>query len=231
MLSQNDLSLLYKIVSDKSQTFEDISKLIKTKFNSDSQIKAAASLLILLEDNLLTIHQRIISYFILYVLSNNEKMETNPYLSFILERLGKSNDKIEQSFLIDFLCRKINYLNLTIDNYLKNNPKEQRINTTQIQMQWDKYYKETLRKKNIKIKKDDINRPIIYDAKNVAIKNINNKPNNNILGHINNDKNNFNLNCYKANYMICFPVNSVFISNEPIWILPYLSHNYIWEKK
>ena len=153
MLSQNDLSLLYKIVSDKSQTFEDISKLIKTKFNSDSQIKAAASLLILLEDNLLTIHQRIISYFILYVLSNNEKMETNPYLSFILERLGKSNDKIEQSFLIDFLCRKINYLNLTIDNYLKNNPKEQRINTTQIQMQWDKYYKETLRKKKYKNKK------------------------------------------------------------------------------
>jgi len=141
MLSQKDLSLLYNIISNKNQTFEDISKTFNTKFNNDSQVKAATSLLILLEDNVLNVHQRIISYYILYVLSNKEKMETNPFLSFVLERLRKSNDKIEQNFLIDFLCCKINYLNLTIDNYLKNNPKEQRINTTQIQMQWDKYYK------------------------------------------------------------------------------------------
>ena len=118
MLSQKDLSLLYNIISNKNQTFEDISKTFNTKFNNDSQVKAATSLLILLEDNVLNIHQRIISYYILYVLSNKEKMETNPFLSFVLERLRKSNNKGEQNFLIDFLCCKINYLNLTIDNYL-----------------------------------------------------------------------------------------------------------------
>ena len=93
MLSQKDLSLLYNIISNKSQTFEDISKTFNTKFNNDSQVKAATSLLILLEDNVLNVHQRIISYYILYVLSNKEKMETNPFLSFVLERLRKSNVK------------------------------------------------------------------------------------------------------------------------------------------
>ena len=232
MLSENDLSLLYKIISNKDQTFENVSKIFNTKFNKDSQIKATSSLLILLEDNLLNIHQRIISYYILYDFSNKEKIETNPFLSFILERLGKSNDKIEQNFLIDFLCCKINYLNITIDNYLKNNPKEQRINTTQIKLQWDKYYKETLRKKNIKIEKDDKIRPVIYERNNSDNKNIYNKPNINLLGSVDSKNDiNLNLNCYKTNYMSYLPVYGDFLINEPIWLLPFLNHKFTWEKK
>ena len=232
MLSENDLSLLYKIISNKNQTFEDISKIFNTKFNKDSQIKVTTTLLILLEDNVLNIHQRIISYYILYDYSNKEKMETNPFLSFILERLGKSNDKIEQNFLIDFLCCKINYLNLTIDIYLKNNPKEQRINTTQIKLQWDKYYKEALRKKNIKIKKDDNTRPVIFERKISDIKNIYNKPNINLLGSERNKNEIYlDLNCYKTNYMSYLPVYGDFLINQPIWIFPFLKHKFTWEEK
>ena len=234
MLSSMDLSLLYKIISDKNQTFEEISKVFNTKFNKDYKTKAAASLLILLEDNLLNFHQKIISYYILYDISKQEKMETTPYLSFILERLRKSNDKIEQNFLIDFLCGQINYLNLTIDTYIKENRKEQRINTTQIQMQWDKYYKEILRKKNIIINKDDKIWPIINERKNNDIKNIDtnpNDPNTGLLGNINKDEINFNFNCYKSNYMNFFPVNNCFLSSEPIWLLPHLNHSFVWEKK
>jgi len=235
MLSQTDLSLLYKIISDKNQTFEEISKIFNTKFSKDSQIKAGTSLLILLEDNLLNINQKIISYYILYIISKREEMETSPYLPYILEWLRKSNDKIEQNFLIDFLCRQINYLNLTIDNYINNNKKEQRINTIQIQMQWDKYYKEILRKNNIKINKGDKTRPVVYDRKNNDIKNIDNHPNINLLGNINNSIEindiNLNLNYYKTNFMSIYPVNNSFLSTEPIWILPSLKHNFIWEKK
>ena len=231
MISQKELAKLYSYLSNENQTFEQIIKSFNEEFDVDSRNKAFHTIIILLKDNLLNLSQRIISYFLLYNVPQKENMETNPFLFIILDKLKNSNNKKEQDFLIDFLYKKINYLKTTIRQYLAQDKREMRINLTQIKMQWDKYYKETLRKKNIKIKKDDINRPIIYDAKNVAIKNISNKPNNNILGHINNDKNNFNLNCYKANYMICFPVNNVFISNEPIWILPYLSHNYIWEKK
>jgi len=235
MLSQIDLSLLYKIISNKNQTFEEISKVFNSKFDKDSKTKAADSLLILLEDNLLNIHQKIISYYILYDISKQENMETTPFLSFILERLRKSNDKTEQNFLIDFLCGQINYLNLTIDKYINKNPKEQRINTTQIQMQWDKYYKETLRKKNIIVNKDDKIRPIIFDRKNNDIKNIDKNPNIDLLGNINNEDKineiNLNFNYYKSNYMCTCPVNNCFLSSEPIWLIPYLKHNFIWEKK
>ena len=98
-------------------------------------------------------------------------------------------------------------------------------------MQWDKYYKETLRKKNIKIQKDDKTRPVIYDRKNIDIKNIYNKPNNNILGNINNNNEiNLNLNSFKTNYMSYIPVYNDFLANEPLWLIPFLNHNYIWEK-
>ena len=235
MLSSDDLSLLYKIISDGNQTFEEISNIFRTKFSKDSKSKAATSLLILLEDNLLNIKQKIISYFILYNMPKEEGMDINPFLSFILERLKKSNDKIEQNFLIDYICGQINYLNLTIDKFLKENKKEQRINTTQIQMQWNKYYKEIMRKKNLKINEVDKIRPVVYERKNIYIQNIDNNRNFNIFGNINKNNEindiNLNMNYYKSNYMSFYPVNNLYFSAEPVWLLPNLKHNYIWDKK
>lgn len=229
MLSQNDLSLLYKIISDKKQTFKNVSKIFNNNFNKDLKIKAATSLLILLEDNLLSTHQKIISYFILYDISKNEKTDTNPFLSVILKGLRNSNDKCEQNFLLDFLLNQIDYLDLSIDKYLKDS-KNQRINTTQIQMQWDKYYKEILKQKNININIDDKTRPVIYQNKNNDFKNINNGSNIGLLDNYNN-KNEINLNFVKTNFMSYYPVDKKFLLAEPIWIDPFLKHNFIWEKK
>ena len=229
MLSQNDLSLLYKIISDKKQTFKNVSKIFNNNFNKDLKIKAATSLLILLEDNLLSTYQKIISYFILYDISKNEKTDTNPFLSVILKGLRNSNDKCEQNFLLDFLLNQIDYLDLTIDKYLKDS-KNQRINTTQIQMQWDKYYKEILKQKNININIDDKTRPVIYQNKNNDFKNINNGCNIGLLDNYNN-KNEINLNFVKTNFMSYYPVDKKFLLAEPIWIDPFLKHNFIWEKK
>ena len=229
MLSQNDLSLLYKIISDKKQTFKNVSKIFNNNFNKDLKIKAATSLLILLEDNLLSTHQKIISYFILYDISKNEKTDTNQFLSVILKGLRNSNDKCEQNFLLDFLLNQIDYLDLTIDKYLKDS-KNQRINTTQIQMQWDKYYKEILKQKNININIDDKTRPVIYQNKNNDFKNINNGCNIGLLDNYNN-KNEINLNFVKTNFMSYYPVDKKFLLAEPIWINPFLKHNVIWEKK
>ena len=234
MLSTNELSLLYEIISDEKQTFEKISKKFDSNFNNESKTKATMTLLILLSDNILNIHQRIISYYILYEISKKERRDTNPFLSVILEKLESSTDKNEQNFLIDFLCGQINYSNLSVDKYLNQNPKEQRINITQIKMHWDKYYKEVLNQKNINIKTDDNRRSVIYDRKNIE-KNIDNHPNLDLLKNIcNSGDNNFNLNCYKANYMSYYPVNLLsnsFFNKEPIWILPSLKHNFLWEKK
>ena len=161
MLSEKELAELYKIISDDNQTFKKISESFQNNISKENQSNAATTLIFLLRDNLLNIHQRIISYYILYDISIYDKMETNPYLSIILEMLRKSQNKNEQNFLVDFLYKKINYLDITIQNYMKDNTKELKMNLIQIQMQWDKYYKDLLNKQNIDLKINDNTRPVI----------------------------------------------------------------------
>lgn len=107
MLSEKELAELYKIISDDNQTFKKISESFQNNISKENQTKAATTLIFLLRDNLLNIHQRIISYYILYDISIYDKMETNPYLSIILEMLRKSQNKNEQNFLVDFLYKKL----------------------------------------------------------------------------------------------------------------------------
>lgn len=229
MLSQKELSLLYQIISDDNQTFKKVSESFQNNFPVENHSKAGTTLAFLLSDNLLNIHQRIISYYILYDITKEEKMETNPYLPIILEMLQNSKNKNEQNFLVDFLYHQINYLNLTIQNYLKDNTKELKMNLMQIQMQWDKYYKEILNKNNIEIKNNDKIKPLIYDRKKRDIQNIDNHNNLNLL--MNNIGNELNLNYFNPNYMSYYPSNNItFFDSEQIWVLPYLKHNFIWEK-
>lgn len=231
MMSQIDLSKLYTFISNSNQTFENISKFFNTEFSAENKNKAITVIIILLKDNLLNINQRIICYYILYDTSQKEKMETNPFLFIILEKLKNSKDKIEQNFLLDFLYKKINYLCKTINEYLNKKPKEMRINITQIQMQWDKYYKELLKQKNININSDGKIRPFVYDVNNVNIMDINNSFKKfNALDNVNIENKN-HLNYFKSDYMSFRPNNINFLSSEPIFLLPNLNHKFIWEKE
>ena len=231
MMSQIDLSKLYTFISNSNQTFENISKFFNTEFSAENKNKAITVIIILLKDNLLNINQRIICYYILYDTSQKEKMETNPFLFIILEKLKNSKDKIEQNFLLDFLYKKINYLGKTINEYLNKKPKEMKINITQIQMQWDKYYKELLKQKNININSDGKIRPFVYDVNNVNIMDINNSFKNfNALDNVNSENKN-HLNYFKSDYMSFRPNNINFLSSEPIFLLPNLNHKFIWEKE
>lgn len=230
-MSQIDLSKLYTFISNSNQTFENISKFFNIEFNAENKNKAITVIIILLKDNLLNINQRIICYYILYDTSQKEKMETNPFLFIILEKLKNSKDKIEQNFLLDFLYKKINYLGITINEYLNKKPKEMKINITQIQMQWDKYYKELLKQKNININSDGKIRPFVYDVNNVNIMDINNSFKNfNALDNVNSENKN-QLNYFKSDYMSFRPNNINFLSSEPIFLLPNLNHKFIWEKE
>ena len=230
MMSPNELSKLYKYISDENQTFENISKMFISQFNLESRIKAITSIIILLKDNLLNITQRIICYFILYNISKKDKMETNPFLIIILDNLKNSNDINEQNFLIDFLYKKINYVNKTIKEYLNEKKKEMKISITQIQIQWEKYYKELLKQMNIN--NNNCNnkiRQIIYDRNNFGRNGINKSFNSNVLSNVHN-LNEINLNFYESNYMSFRPNNNNFVISEPIILLPDMKHNFLWEK-
>jgi len=228
-MSPNELSKLYYYISDENQTFENISKMFNSQFNLESQTKAINAIIILLKDNLLNISQRIICYFILYNISIKEKMETNPFLIIILDCLKNSNDINEQSFLIDFLYKKINYVNKTIKEYLKEKRKEMKISITQIQIQWEKYYKELLKQMNINNNSDIKMRQIIYERNTFSINAINKSVSSNVLSNVH-SLNEINLNFFENNYMSFKPNNNNFFNSEPVFLLPNIKHCFFWEK-
>ena len=232
MISQKELAKLYSYLSNENQTFEQIIKSFNEEFNIESRNKAINSIIILLKDNMLNLSQRIISYFILYNIPQKENTEANPFLFIILEQLKNSNDEREQDFLIDFLYKKINYLKMTIKQYLSQSKREMRINLTQMKLQWDKYYKEILAKNNINVKSNDKIRAIIYDRGRIDInnQNVNNITNYNGIPDVN-ILNQSNLNYFNIDYMYFKPINNNFVSSEPVILIPNLQHNFIWEKK
>lgn len=228
-MSPNELSKLYIYISDENQTFENVAKMFISQFNLESRRKAITSIIILLKDNLLNITQRIICYFILYNISKKDKMETNPFLIIILDNLKNSNDINEQNFLIDFLYKKINYVNKTIKEYLNEKKKEMKISITQIQIQWEKYYKELLKKMNINNNCKDKMRQIIYDRNNFGRGGINKSFNSNAFSNVHN-LNEINLNFFENNYMSFRPNNNNFVISEPVFLLPDIKHGFLWEK-
>ncbi len=229
MMSPNELSKLYIYISDENQTFENVAKMFISQFNLESRRKAITSIIILLKDNLLNITQRIICYFILYNISKKDKMETNPFLIVILDNLKNTNDINEQNFLIDFLYKKINYVNKTIKEYLNEKKKEMKISITQIQIQWEKYYKELLKKMNINNNCKDKMRQIIYDRNNFGRGGINKSFNSNAFSNVHN-LNEINLNFFENNYMSFRPNNNNFVISEPVFLLPDIKHGFLWEK-
>ena len=211
MLSQSELSALYKLISEDNQSFEKISESFQSIFKDENLSKVGTSIIILLKDNLLNITQKIISYYILYEITKRQKMGVNPYIPIILEMLQKSQNKNEQNFLLDFLYNKINW--------------------AQIQMQWGKYYMEVLKKNNINLNINTKQRPIAYDRNQRDLKNMDTHQSFNFSMTDSQGKNiietELNLNYFLPNYLSYNTINNNFINSEPIWLLPSLKHCFI----
>ena len=230
MLSEKDLSTLYQIISNDKQTFENISKNFHQNFAKDKIIIAGATLSFLIKDNILNIHQRIISYYILYDISKKENIELNPYFPIILNILNNTKNIHEQNFLIHFIYNKINYLNLSVEEYLNSNKLDEKLNSLPIQILMNRY-KDYLNQENLDVKEDAKIRPIIYDRKTSDIINIDFHSDFNLLKDCERKKE-INVNSFIPNYMSYYPFNNSnkFLDSEPIWLIPNLKHNFIFEK-
>ena len=238
MLSSNELSLLYKIISDENQTFENISNSFAELFNKSDHLKIAMSLCILIKDNVLNLHQRLISFYLLYFMKKNDKLEISPFLPLIIETIQSTKNKIEQNFLLDFLYNQINYLNTSVKNYLQDNTKVVKMNISQLQMLIEKYNSEKYKNGN-NIRMNDYIRHVLYDRKKSDIKNVDNHPNIDIISSIN-IEDELAFRYFEPNYMSYSPMNlnmninsdgKKFLDNEPIWIFPNLKHNFIWKNE
>ena len=240
MLSSNELSDLFKIISDENQTFESISKLFSGTFKKCDNLKIATSLCILIKDNLLNLHQRIISFYLLYIMNKNDQLEIAPFLPLIIETIKITRNRTEQNFLFDFLYNKINYLNTTVKQYIQDSTKIVKINIPQIQMLYDKYYME-LNKSGYNKSKNDYIRHVIYDRKKTDITNVDNHSNIDLSKSIN-VEDELSLKYSVPNFMSFCPMNLNTKNNnsriernifdrEPIWLMPGLKHNFVWDNK
>jgi hypothetical protein len=235
MLSQNELSNLYQIISKENQTFENISQSFSETFNKCDHLKIAITLCILIKDNLLNLPQRLISFYILFLMKKNDKLDISPFLPFIIEIIQNTKNKIEQNFLNDFLCNQIHYLNTSVKNYIQDNTKTVKINVHYIQMLYEKYNNELNKNGNNKKINDHI-RHVLYDRKKSDIKNVDNHPKMDLVDSIN-IEDELGFKYFDPNYMSFCPMNvngsngRNFFDLEPIWIMPCLKHNFIWENE
>ena len=232
MLSSNELSNLYKIISDDNQTFESISNSFGELFKESDHMKIIMSLHILIKDNLFNTTQRIISFYILYLMKSKFNFEISPFLPLILETIQKTNHNSEQNFLIDFLNNQIDYINTTVKHFVNDNTKK--INNQNIQYLQLLYKKYQIEKGifGASPKIFDLSRYVLYDRKKSEIKNLDNHKNIQLENYLS-AKDEINLNYSNPNYMSFCPKidNKKFLDNEPIWIMPNLKHNFIWEKE
>ena len=229
MLSPNELSTVFKIISDGNQTFYDIAQSYEDAFKNIDKIGIALSLCILLKDNLLNVTQRLISFYIIYLLKKNFHLEIGPFLPLIIETIKTTKFKTEQNFLFDLINDEIDYVNSTVINFLKDETKNKynKANLLVLQNLCQEYLK--IRPNDKKM--DSYIRHVLYDRKKTDIKNIENHDNINIIKDIN-IKQDMSLEYFQPNYMSFYPGidNKKYLSQEPIWIMPHLKHEFNWEK-
>ena len=73
MISSNELSNIYNLISDESITFEELISKFNTIFDSSKYFMISMTLEILIKDHHLNIVQEISSFFILYYLNKEQK--------------------------------------------------------------------------------------------------------------------------------------------------------------
>jgi len=219
MLSPSELTTLYNIISDETKSFEIISNTFQKTYSKSEQFKVGVTLWFLIKDNLLNLSQRLSSFYILYDMYKNEKLQSIPFIPIVLQTLNETKNKIEQQFLIDFIQNKIEYIKTPINIYIEDCEKNQNITIPDLEEYWNNYKKQT---EKINKSINDWMRPIIYDNKD----NKSNKL--------------FNLNqltpvevsmkYFEPNYMSYYPnTNYTFYDDEPLWIIPTLKHDFIYD--
>ena len=230
MISSNELSEVFKIISDENKTFRDIAQIYNELFKDKDKLRIALSRCILLKDNLLNITQRLISFYLLYLMKINFHIDVGPFLPLIIETIQTTKNISEQNFLFDFLNNEINYINSTVKNFLKDKTKVN-YNKTNVFFLQSLYQKYLLEKPKDK-KMSNFIRHILYDRKKTDIKHIDNHTSVNLPQYINTNQE-MSLKLCEPSYISLCPKlkNSEFIDKEPVWIMPQLKHNFNWDNK
>ena len=245
MLTQSELSTLHQIVSDDSKTFETIAQSFQNSFQKLEQFKVGLSLWIMIKQNLLSLSQRLASFYIIYDMYKQEDSKTTPFIPLFLECLEKTNIIIEKKMLKDLIEFNSFSTKITVHDFIENgkNMENFQIPENEIKQYWRMH--ESHKDKCIQEKSDFIS-PVLYDNSDLNLNKENNDNNNNINNDVTKNMKNLenmpnfdiskmspeelNFDSIEPNFLTYYPnSNNQFFQDEPMWILPTLKYDFIWD--
>ncbi|KAI9914637.1 hypothetical protein PsorP6_007296 [Peronosclerospora sorghi] len=103
MLETRELRPLLAILNEDEKPLEQVTSMFLRTFTKNDHFKVGCTICILLQDNLLTSSQRIVSFSLLSDLYRNEGSTMNPFVPVFLEALEKGSDGGEKKFLVHLL--------------------------------------------------------------------------------------------------------------------------------
>ena len=237
MLSQNELSNLNQIISDDSKTFESIADNFQKNFTKLDQFKVGLSLWIMIKENLLNLSQRLASFYIIYDMYKQEECKTTPFVPLLLESFEKSTINIEKKMLKDLLGFISPSPKITIREYIENGKNLENIEIPETDMDQKWRMHDSNKDKCIQENNDWIS-PVLYD-------NSENENSNNKNDVTQNEKSQetmpvfdiskmspeeLNFDSFEPNFLTYYPnSNQQFYNEEPMWILPTLKYDFIWD--
>jgi len=244
MLNQSELATLHQIVSDDTKTFESIAQLFQEKFEKFEQFKVGLSLWIMIKQNLLSLSQRLASFYIIYDMYKQEDSKTTPFIPLFLECLEKSTINIEKKMLKDLIEFNSFSTKITVREFIENGKNMDNINIPENDLKQYWRMHESHKDKCIQENTDFIS-PVLYDNTDLDIdNNLDNKDtvNNDVTQNVQNQENmpifdiskmspeELNFDSIEPNFLTYYPNSNIqFFQDEPMWILPTLKYDFIWD--
>ena len=239
MLSQTELSTLHQIISDDSKTFESISESFQKSFTKLDQFKVGLCLWKMIKENLLNLSQRLASFYIVYDMYRQEDSKTTPFVPLLLESLEKSTINIEKKMLKDLIEFNSPSSKMTIREYIESGKSLENIEIpeTDIEQYWRMH--DSHKEKCIQENTDWIS-SVLYD--NSDNENNSNNANNDVTQNVKSQETmpafdiskmspeELNFDSFEPNFLTYYPnSNQQFYNEEPMWILPTLKYDFIWD--
>ena len=162
-----------------------------------------------------------------YDIYRQESNPTTPFIPILLESLENSKINAERKLLSDLLDLNFTYSKMTIKDFMENNQNNEEIKLPDIEQLWKNY---NTTKEKISKEINDWIRPVIYDNNN-GMNNIEKSPENLPLFDLKQlSPEEISYNYFEPNFLTYYPnSNYPFYEDEPMWILPTLKYDFIWD--
>ena len=219
MLSQTELASLNQILSDDNKTFEGVATTFQKSFSKLDQFKIGVNLWCLLKENLLSLHQRLFSFYILYDMYKSEQVPTTPFIPLLLESFESSTNQSEKKLISDLLDFKFTQAKITAKQYI-----EETKNESDPKVDIAQYWKiHNLSKEESTKQISDWIRPVIYETTEKK-----SEKSNFDFTQLTNDETSFS--SFDPGFLTYYPNSSFkFYEDEPMWILPSLKYDFVWD--